>query len=79
MKDTKWLNKANEINEEVKELERFIIGASHSRRTQLISHNVFFDRILEYNMPTEVKNEVLDVLLRRKEYLLNELNEIRKL
>lgn len=79
------LDKAISLKEEIKELNRFITyaetvwtGSIIKRDTKFIfkSHAFGGMNSQEYEMDTEVKNEVLDVLRKRLDRLKNELASI---
>ena len=87
MDDRRWIYKADAINEEIKELEKFIsvaekvwAGKLIAIETKYIFKTVAFGTYnsVEYKMDTLIKNKMLDILRWRKDQLLIELEEIRR-
>lgn len=79
------LKRANEINKEIRELESFIYTASKvwtgkliSRETKVIFKTTAFGVFdsEEYQMNTDIKNKVLDVLRNHLEELKEELRQL---
>lgn len=79
------LERANEINKEIRELESFIFTASRVWEGKLIrqeqryifktiSYGAFSSE--EYFMNTDIKNKVLDVLRNHLEELKEELRQL---
>lgn len=79
------LTKANEIQKEIKELDFFIWKAEHAWTGKIIKRKANFifktdaygaSQSAEYNMNTEMKNKVLDVLKQHLVDLKKELESI---
>lgn len=84
--DVKQLAKANELHKEIKELDSFINTASKVWTGKLeskggifkfISNSYGFIASEEFEMNTEIKNRVLDVLREYKSELEEEFKDIK--
>ena len=79
--NSKDLKRANELHKEIQELDSFIRSAQNVwtgklNLKKIISNGYGVFKSKEYSMNTEIKDKVLDVLIKHLAKLTKELNEM---